>query len=580
MRKNIINTIIKIVLIAIAPVGLTIMLLAFADNSPVSPVTYLMICLAYIIFIFRKKTKNVSGAFSYIATGIFSLLFAFSLMLKKHIVYSGEIFGKLNVNYFVDVTFKDVLFAVLLSVMIFVLAIHIIDLIIILLGRLNEKVPKTHQLNGIKWSVLIFLGFVIVWGLGYLAFWPGTSMWNDIDAILVNGPIGESFRSPVFYNLITYFFLVVICNPVTDPNTGFAIYALCQLLFMAAVVTYVMWWAYAVVKIRTPLLVALFIFFAFYPMVGLYSFTVVKDVPFSLFMFLWLPVLYDAAREKKLCMRNKVLFCIAAVGTLIFRNNGKIILPLLVIVAFIFVKNNRKFIAAAGLSVLIVLTLISSLLTRNVPYRFAEGTGPLLQQIAMVLSKDGDVSEEDREFLYQIKEEEYWTGTDANSYVINDDFLNEHRAEFIMTYLRVLARNPSLCIEAWLMESYGFWAFGTWGVTQSYITGLNTTYYDYEMSPMLPGSLYETVQEYFMNSEVCYGSAGTFIWIILFIALLLILAKKSRYLIVLLPMIFNWLVILFLTPIAFGMRYVFYYFLIVPVVLALIPEIVEDKRMP
>lgn len=519
------------------------------------------------------------------------------LVLKSHIVYSGTTRDHIDKNYFTGMGFRDIAVVIWLSIFIFVIVVNLIDLIITYLPRLKPGDIISRQLTGRKWIFVFFFALVLVWGIGYLSFWPGTSMWNDIDAILVHGPVGESFRSPVLYNLIVVFFLEVLCDPLQNPNIGFALFTLFQLLFMSAVVTYVLWWAYSVVKMRTSFVLALFIFYAFYPVIGLYSFTVVKDTPYSLFMFLWIPFLYDLIREKTLCMRNKVLFCFLIVGSLAFRTNGKILVPLLLIAIFILIKNHRKFIAIAGVITFLIVTVSTGLLTRNVPYRFAEGIGLPLQQVAMVLSYDGKISDEDKEFLFKIKEEEYWTGTDEasyspmivdplkmaddpieiNSYVINDDYLNSHRIEFIKTYLHVLKDNPVLCAKAWLMNTYGFWAYGTIANTQAYMDDIYTTYYDYQNVPKLPEKINNLVRLYYSNLSGSTGSAGTWIWLMLFVLLLFIVARKIKYILLLLPILFNWLILMFFTPIAFGFRYVYYYLLIIPLIILLLPTIFEGS---
>lgn len=238
-------------------------------------------------------------------------------------------------------------------------------------------------------------------------------------------------------------------------------------------------------------------------------------------------------------------------------------------------------------------------MTRNVPRRFAETVGVPLQQIAMVLTYDGKIKEEEKEFLFNIKKEEYWTGLDEqsyspmnvdslklvyeapieyNSYVFSDDYLNEHKAEFIKVYLHILVRNPSLCIKAWLMNTYGFWAFNTYNTEQAFMTAIHTSYYQYTNRSLLPESVNSIVQVFYSKLSVLTGSAGSLIWLTLFLAMFLLIAGKGKNILLLLPILLNWLTLLVFTPMAFGFRYVFYYLLCLPVIFAMLPTIFSNKR--
>lgn len=589
---------IKILLLLLLPAGLYF-LFFFMHPPLISPVTYFILCTAYVICVFRKGLIYTGNRRSFVLSAVFSFFFSLMLDLKSHIVFSGITRGRIDTNYFTPAGAKDIVAILCLGFILFFILLNLLDLILYILHHFHLKNLIGFRFQGKKWILVFFILLVLIWGISYLAMWPGTSMWNDIDAILKHGPIGESFRSPVLYNLVVDFFLEVLCDPLTNPNLGFGLFALFQLLLMAAVVTYVLWWTYAVAKIRSAYTVILFLFFAFYPVIGLYAFSIVKDTPYALCMLLCIPFLYDLIREQKIALRNKILFFIIAVCSIACRNNGKIFIPLLIIITILFVRKCWKFLAIAGASVLVILTLSTGLLTKNVPYRFTEAVGMQLQQVAAVLSYDGRISDEDREFLYQIKDEEYWVGTDTasyspmivdplkmtdddaisiNSYLINDDFLNAHRMEFLQVYLRTLVKNPSLCVKAWLMNSYGFWAYGTLSDEQAFMSEIHTSYYDYHRDPKLPSFISEKVQKYYDSlPKTSTGSAGTFIWLVLFMTVLLLAAKKGRYTLLMMPILLNWLIIMVFTPIAFGFRYVFYYLLIIPLLIFLLPGILKEK---
>lgn len=73
------------------------------------------------------------------------------------------------------------------------------------------------------------------------------------------------------------------------------------------------------------------------------------------------------------------------------------------------------------------------------------------------------------------------------------------------------------------------------------------------------------------------GSAGTFIWIYIFVALFLIVNKKGKYMMVFSPIYLNWLTIMVAVPLAFAFRYVFYYILIFPLAIVITIMIFAPK---
>ena len=583
----------KILTAAIACFGL-VLWQYFTDPDFNRP-GYFFIAAAVIFFLafsdftvpdFRKRS-------ALIFIGLFSLFLSAALVVKSHVVIIGGTRGKIDQNYMLDFGKNDLVWILVIAAVLAFLLYRLLRLACAMLPRIKEE----NQQHYSRISVfLIFLSFVLVWGIAYLSFWPGTDMWNDINAILVHGPIAESYRSPVIFNLIVYFCIVTVGGFFGSPNIGFALFTLIQLLVMACTAAYLVWWADQR-RVNKILRTALYLYLLFFPYISLYAITVDKDVYFSLCITLWLPLLYDWITEEKLSRHNRILFVILIFGTLTMRNNGKIIIPLLLLILFLACRKNRKFLAAAGLTAVILTSALTGFLTRNVEYRFAEGVSLPLQQIAMTLTDNGKISDEDRAFLYRIKKEEYWTGTDNHSYaplivdplkmgdsaieinssILDDAYLNAHKDQFIKVYLHILRDNPKSCIKAWLFETYGFWAFGTESDEQAYLLELQENDFGLYQETKLPEGFNKRVQEYFERVAGGSGSAGTIFWLILFIDLIFIAAGKRRYILITLPMLLNWAVLMLCTPIAFAYRYVFYYMLSVPVLICLLPGILHRK---
>ncbi|WP_329886239.1 hypothetical protein [Pseudoramibacter faecis] len=168
------------------------------------------------------------------------------------------------------------------------------------------------------------------------------------------------------------------------------------------------------------------------------------------------------------------------------------------------------------------------MISRNTPHRFAGSVSIPLQQTVMVLSSNGKVSATDKKFLYQIITLFNW----ASRY-----------APFIVDPLKMGKGDPT---------EFGFYR-----------------------SPKLPDPLVRLVTHYYKYIGNSIGSAGTSIWLLLSFCLLLLILPK--YILIVLPMLLNWLTVMISAFIAFAFRYVLYYLFAFPVLLALFPLIVQTS---
>lgn len=107
-------------------------------------------------------------------------------------------------------------------------------------------------------------------------------------------------------------------------------------------------------------------------------------------------------------------------------------------------------------------------------------------------------------------------------------FLNHHRKQFLQVYFRIFKNNPKLCIKAYLLESYGFWAFHSVHGNQSYLTVLQENEFGFYRSPKLPRPLVRPATHYYKYIGNSIGSAGTFAWLLLSFCLLLLIFPKGK----------------------------------------------------
>jgi hypothetical protein len=214
------------------------------------------------------------------------------------------------------------------------------------------------------------------------------------------------------------------------------------------------------------------------------------------------------------------------------------------------------------------------------PSNFAEGQGVSLQQIAAVVVNNGNMTEDEKNFIDQIipledipKAYKESTVDKLKGYESFDhDFLNANSGEFIKVWLSVVMKNPWTSIKAWLMTTRGFWGFNVWiepfaitwpseqlGIQQvnfiQNLTGIDLCYFS-------NGVLVNIEKVPFIRRIFELGSLG---WFGVFVGLRVILKRQYKKLIALLPLTALWIVLIASTPIFFEARYMFVYHLAFPV---------------
>ena len=545
-----------------------------------SPVLCFLVFAVYRFSIsYMGRSRRTRGDRAVLA--IIAALFSIMIVARNHVVFTGGVVGTLSQNYVVDPGWSDLLYILLLWAVLY----SFFDGLAYWLPEALGRIPRGQADGaGNPFPMLfpvVMLTMLAIWTLGYLCFFPGTMVWNDILYVLQN-PQTAADISPVVFNFIVNLFLKWGVA-IGKPNVGFALYCVLQMVLLSALLAYTVCWL-----MRTGLPsfapIAVWMFYAFYPLISLYSFTIIRDIGYSAFMLLWLIFLYDLLSGRELKRGMVLLYAVLLVGTIVSRSNGKIVAPLMAVTVPLFIRDNRVKLFGIGILACALTFVLTGFATRNVESRSVEALGIPMQQIAMVVNEGGELSEEDREVIFSLLPESEWTGGDyPTTYIpmtvdmlkgngqFNGSYLNSHRAEFIRTYLNVLVHNPWQCIKAYMLETYGFWAWGSVDDAQAYHMGIQESEFGFNQSPVLKGALYDFITGiYYRAIPHSEGSAATFTWLIIGTLGLLFVSGKRKYCLLLLPMLYNWLTIMVAAPIAFAFRYVFYYLLTFPVVISLL----------
>lgn len=205
-----------------------------------------------------------------------------------------------------------------------------------------------------------------------------------------------------------------------------------------------------------------------------------------------------------------------------------------------------------------------------------EAFGIPYQQVARVLVLDGNMSEEDREFMLTIMPIEKWREhyapmvvdpIKAGPYIDNMGFFESHIKEFLELWARNLPNNLQMYVDAFVLETFGFWAPGFKSYYGYLETHVEENGFGIERVNLFKEFFGGTLGEDLVKDRF-FVSSGTLLWFVLFgFWLSYAIARQTRLCVVYLPALLSFATILVAAPVAFSLRYVFVFALGMPVFL-------------
>ena len=342
------------------------------------------------------------------------------------------------------------------------------------------------------------------------------------------------------------------------------------------------------------------IFFAAAPIVPIYAIALVKDSVFSLLLVIMVIFIYEMIlNERNLVKGNRnilfsILFVIDIAGLIILRNNGSYIIIPCLFFLFIFVKRFRKLFLVSGAVTAALMVSISAIHNHYSSEKlFQEAVGIPLQQVAATVANDGVIGEEEKKAISNIMDPELikkeYNPQNAD-YIkwhteFNRNYLNEHKQEFLKTWLKLLPQNASIYLKAYVDQTYWFWVPDPRGTVQTFTTIYQTDnpwlppWQDengIHDDPVIKGPVGDVLKAYYGLSKY-FLREGILFWIM--IASLIIYRIRSRNrkaILIYLPLLMLWGTIMISTPINQSMRYVFaFVYALVPIYIGLM--FIDDK---
>ena len=209
-----------------------------------------------------------------------------------------------------------------------------------------------------------------------------------------------------------------------------------------------------------------------------------------------------------------------------------------------------------------------------------------LQQMAATICADRPLTEEQSDFLYALIPEKTWKEnyspclSDDLKTSLDPDLLQENFGQFLTVWAQLLPANLDVYVEAYLMQTTGFWMPGSWrGWYYEYYTGVDDVFdrgiRSVDWFAQLTGHGVQDILESFTR----FVSSGTMVWVFLacfFFCLAKPKGRRKADLLMLTPFLFSWLTLMISTPIAQSYRYL----LMLPLALPLFcVTFVHDRQL-
>ena len=370
---------------------------------------------------------------------------------------------------------------------------------------------------------------------------------------------------------------------------GYVVYTFAQMLLLAAVAAYLTAWLRSK-NVRRGVILLLGAYFALTPIIADYSITAIKDVPFTAFLLLLVPCVYDIAATRGQWLENVrhgMLFLVSMFGLSIMRNNGIYILIALTIVLLFYIRSHRKLIAVF-LSVVVCSQILLNSVSNNYP---SESYAVMIQQVGAVIAEGGDISAEQLAVLDEIMSIQDWQNLynfrSADPIKWSDDF-NAHwfynnSKRFIHIWLELLPDNFGIYCRSYLLLSLGCWdtdlSFdASYGPSQSTFfklinnaDGLDDKYGAIGLHSLqvFPDGLQSGLDSFYRKT-VNYFGTGTCFWLLLLLAVLSVYKKDRALLLAMLPVFMNWLTLMVAISCSTVFRYSFPFVLSLPVFVILL----------
>lgn len=536
---------------------------------------------------------------------------------------------KINLNFNKKLIIFSVIFSIILSFILSVGSIlelnalkpSILKFMIIVIGltmffiplsanlfslnlKINEK-TKNKFIDNKKNYLFIFIIIWIFGFLGWLALYPGG---YDYDAPVqlrqfMNPDYSVTTHFSVLFSYLEYLIVSLGHNIFGNYQSAIGLFTILQMTIVSIITTYIC--IFISKNIKNNIIFYLCIaFYCLFPFHILLQVSCVQDTLFSCSIAIFIISLYKLSNNNNFFKSkiNIITFIISGILLCLFRNNGIYIIIITMIVILLIklifkvgiptLKTCTCFIAIIIIYYLYSLILLPMLGVKSTDTIREMSSIPSQQLIRVYNNNINAFSNKELENLNKFYPDCDFSIYNINQLIsdrqkacLNEEYTKENLFEYIKLYISIGTKDPVNYIEAFLLNTYGFWypnkSYPDYRMYHPYIEyEVSTpTMYDKNLIEVKRESklpIYEKVLNYILNknnwqkipviSSLC--SMGTYFILILF-TLFLVIFKKKYKLLIPISIYIGIYATLFLSPVALY-RYCYSVVLSLPILIMII----------
>ena len=459
--------------------------------------------------------------------------------------------------------------------------------------RISQIITAVAEKIGGYADILSFLFLLLCWLPVFLAVYPGFFVYDAQDEYIQVATRVFSTHHPLVHVLLLGGMICGVHKLTDSYNLGIACYMVFQMVLAAGIFTFLFSYLRKKGVTRVLRLIGI-VWLGLFPTVVMFTLCSAKDALFTLALLLLLVCLLEMGTEAAFFESKgwQSLFVVSGMGMMLLRNNGFYAF-LVMIPVLLFLQKKRRgrllFLAVCAVAGCMLVNggLKAALHADDSEYQ--ELLTVPIQQLARTYKYAPEVfSEEDREVLYEILDEEalsLYTPrlSDPVIYRFSNEAFARDKGKYAKLWLRAGLKKPLIYLNAWWMTSYGFWYPDTvinvyGGNTVFTFTYKDNSYFGYEVEqPGVRESKIPWLDEVYrkLSLEVWKEkvpvvswlfSPGAMFWLYAFLFAWLLSRGRYELLYPFLPIFLIWLTVL-LGP-TYLPRYVLFFWYALPLFLA------------
>ena len=525
-------------------------------NEEVNYSFMLIIMMVLVGYFFKTSDLNFSKKTKKYATIL-------SIVLGTVLVFGKMTYDVIEINNATFITIPSILYAILKISLLYPLLKRLLCLFYEYIPKINI-LTKNNKINK-KYFIFFFLIIFICYIPYLIHYYPGKITYDtNLQLSFIKNGILSDIHSLVHTNFLGLFVNIGL-NIFHNENLGIMFYTLFQMLFLAFTYAFVCYYL-SKKNVNFKIILVILFSYAILPIYTHYAVTVWKDILFAT-SFVYIVIFLNELRTNKTIFNY--LGLIFGLFLLFFmRSNGMyIFLVMLPFLIYYWQKDLKSLIIVGSIFLMFLFIKFPVYNYFNVSSSsISESLAIPTEQMARVITKNGNISLKEEEFLNSITD----VANIPNIYLpyivdpvkntFNNLILKERLKDYFKVWKSLLFKNLGTYIEAYLSITLGYWYPGVnyW----STITLANPNIIDITASHKLP------------LAGIIWNIGLASLITLLSFTLSLYLKRKNYLLYV--PFLGLWLTMMIASPVYAEFRYVYGLFTSLPIILFL-PFLKKEK---